>query len=578
MFIKKYSLVLTTVFLLAFAGFFRLYNLNSIPSGFFGDEAALAYNGLAIWQTGMDEWGARLPLTMRSFDDYKPAIYSYLTIPFVATLGLTHAAARYPAALAGTLLPALVFWLVYGFKKNWWLSFLAGIVIILAPWHWEVSRTAIEAGVALVMTIGVLLLLKQKSWKAIGLAFLLSLITIFTYHTARLLLPPLILSAWWFKQVSQRKAIVWFAIGLLVYGLFLSLTASGSRFKQISIFADREGLALRLESIREDGVSDAPYLETRAFHNKPMTWARTFTHSYIQQTSPEYLFYGGAQPPRARIPETGQFLLMLLPFFILGLVEILRRLNNFDKWIIFWWLIAPLPASLTSAEIPHSYRTLFLLVPTAIIIAQGISWSYVFVKKVKIPKLPKNITKLVAPLFVLGLVLALSFNTVYAWHEYSVHQAANKPWFRQYGYRELVDYLNALPAESKQEIVITQIEMEPYIFFLYYNNIPPQTYQAWEEKRISHKALESGENTWQMFDYTFVHKGCPYEYQDTNNNNLYVVEKTCELPKGFKRICKIPFNDNSTMFFVDRPDATAPAIPNSTKVEYPTCLESLENL
>ena len=572
---KQLILLIVSIFLICFSGIFRLFGLNNLPSGFFGDEAALAYNGLSIWQTGRDEWGQKFPLTMRSFDDYKPAIYAYLTIPFVANLGLTHAAARFPAAVAGTLLPLLVFWLVYLMKKKIPLALLTAMAIILAPWHWEVSRTAIEAGVALAMTIGVFILLKQRNWKWVLLGFGMSFLVIFTYHTARLLLPILLLSGWWFKQLPRKKHLVLFAVGLFLYGLFLSFTASGSRFKQISIFSDREGLALRLEAIREDGVSDAPYIETRMYHNKPITWARTFIQSYIKQTSIEYLFYGGAQPPRVRIPETGQFLLIFLPFFILGLASHVRRYNDFDKWILFWWFISPVPASLTSAEIPHEYRTLFMLVPSAIIIARGLITANEVLQNT-LKKLPHFFQKKTWYfLMVAAFTLFVSFNTGYSWHEYAIHQAQNKPWFRQYGYQALVDYLNQLPDEAKGDIFITQIEMEPYIFFLYYNNIPPTTYQAWPEKRIAHTALESGETTWHMFDYTFVHKECPYNLEDTSHNNLYIVGKTCELPIGFERICKIPFKDDSTMFFVDRPNPEAAAIPNSTKVEYPSCLEAL---
>jgi 4-amino-4-deoxy-L-arabinose transferase-like glycosyltransferase len=534
--------------LLLLAGLFRLPKLNTLPDGFFPDEAALAYNGWSLWQTGRDEWGKQLPLTLRSFDDNKPAVYAYLTIPFVLKDGLTHAAARYPSALAGSILPLLVFLLAYKQKKGW-VGLLAALVIIISPWHWEVSRTAIEAGVALTFSLAVLIFITlKKSW-SFWAVILFSGLTIFTYHTARLMLPGLLILGAMFLQLPKtnfnKKKVALFGGLLFVIGMALSFTASSNRFKQISIFTDRGGLALRLESIREDGVAQAPLFLTRVFHNKLVTWSRLFTKSYLSQTSLEFLFWGGVEPNRVRIPEMGQFLLIFLPFFILGLVKTVRRFDDFDKFSLFWFLAAPIPASLTSAEIPHAYRTLFMLVPIAFITAQGL---LIFVEFTK-----SNLPKLATVLLTLSLMVAVIGNTAYAWHQYVIHQQLNKPWYRQYGYQELFTFLRSLPENRARKIIITQTEKEPYIYALYYNQVPPRVYQAQPEKRLSHKAIEQGKTFWNLFNYTFVEEPCPYDYGDKNPHDLYVANKSCELAPGFRRVCRVVFQDQSTMFFVDQP-------------------------
>ncbi|MBD3250166.1 MAG: hypothetical protein GF381_01165 [Candidatus Pacebacteria bacterium] len=543
---QKHHLKIISLGLFLLAATLRLPKLNSLPAGFFPDEAALAYNGWSIWRTSRDEWGQQLPLTMRSFDDDKPALYAYLTIPFVLLDGLTHAAARYPAALAGSILPTLVFWLAVQVKQKR-LGLLAALVIIITPWHWEVARTAIEAGVALTFSVGALVAFKSK-WSYgwwVGLA--LSLLTIFTYHTARLILPWLLIltALLLIKRKKRRKLVVIFGGLLFAFGLTLSLTASSERFAQISIFNDRGALALRQEAIREDGVAQIPIWMTRMFHNKPLSWLQTFSHSYLKQNSLIYLFWGGAQPPRVEIPETGQFLLVLLPFFILGLVKAVRRQQNFDWWLLAWLLLAPLPASLTSAEIPHTYRTLFMLIPVALLIAQGLEtslgwvWHQLGLKGVVI------ISSVIS-----ALVLA---NTAKAWHQYAIHQQLNKPWHRQYGYQELYQILSQYQPEQDHKVYITQTEKEPYIYALYYNQVPPEVYQAQPEKRLAHKAIEAGEASWQLFNYVFTEDACPYDYGAQRNQDLYVVNKTCTPPAGFKRRCKISFQDDSAMFFIDSP-------------------------
>ena len=85
---SKKLLILITLSALAL----RLYRPN-YPS-LLWDEAALGYNSYSILKTARDEYGTLLPLIFKSFGDYKPGLYVYLTLPFVATLGLTPLAIR----------------------------------------------------------------------------------------------------------------------------------------------------------------------------------------------------------------------------------------------------------------------------------------------------------------------------------------------------------------------------------------------------------------------------------------------------------------------------------------------------
>src|SRR2546423_2218531 len=79
----------------------RLYQLGAVPISPDWDEAALGYNAYSIMQTGRDEFGTLLPVVLRSFDDYKPALYTYLIIPFIPFFDLTVLAVRLPSALFG---------------------------------------------------------------------------------------------------------------------------------------------------------------------------------------------------------------------------------------------------------------------------------------------------------------------------------------------------------------------------------------------------------------------------------------------------------------------------------------------
>src|SRR5512142_864595 len=87
------------ILILILAGFLRLWQLGQAPPSPDWDEAALGYNAYSILKTGRDEYGTKFPLTLRSYDDYKPPLYAYITIPSVAVFGLNVWSVRLPSVI-----------------------------------------------------------------------------------------------------------------------------------------------------------------------------------------------------------------------------------------------------------------------------------------------------------------------------------------------------------------------------------------------------------------------------------------------------------------------------------------------
>ena len=75
------------------------------------DEASIGYNAYSILKTGADEYGNKFPLSIRSFDDYKPPFYIYLDVPSIAIFGLNETGVRFPAPLFGFLSVAVIYFL-----------------------------------------------------------------------------------------------------------------------------------------------------------------------------------------------------------------------------------------------------------------------------------------------------------------------------------------------------------------------------------------------------------------------------------------------------------------------------------
>src|SRR3990172_7176132 len=98
---KKTLILLFLVLLLAFV--LRYFKIGNYPATLYGDEQAFAWNAYNILKTGSDEYGLRLPLEFRSFDDYKSPLPVYLLVPFFKVSGMNAYSIRLPVVIFSTL-------------------------------------------------------------------------------------------------------------------------------------------------------------------------------------------------------------------------------------------------------------------------------------------------------------------------------------------------------------------------------------------------------------------------------------------------------------------------------------------
>src|SRR3990167_2733917 len=98
--INKHKLLLLV---LAVAAILRLWGLGTNPPHLTNDEAALGYNAYSILITAKDEHGEFMPIVFKSFGDWKPGLYIYLTVPWVAIFGLNEFSTRIVGALSGVI-------------------------------------------------------------------------------------------------------------------------------------------------------------------------------------------------------------------------------------------------------------------------------------------------------------------------------------------------------------------------------------------------------------------------------------------------------------------------------------------
>lgn len=475
----KTKIILVLIFLAGFS--LRFWRVGDYPP-LLWDEASLGYNAYSLIKTGKDEYGQNLPLIFKSFGDYKPGFYIYLTLPFVWIGGLSELTVRLPSVLLGSLTPIILYYLVKQLTDDKNLSLLTSGVLAFMPWHIHFSRGAWEANVMTFFVVlgsyGVAKWLDTRivKWLIAGLvSFLFGLIT---YQGGKLIVP-LILGGILFSHhkkikpifsnctIAQSEKFIGICVFLMM-ALWYVLSFSGSagnRLKVMSLFSYRRPQSEIEQTLTEDNFK-TKNLHFYLFHGEWLHFLKGSLSRYFNHFSPRFLgFEGDWQNSRHSAPYIGNIAHLGLILFILGLFYFVKSSNYQNKWFFLYWLVvSPIPAALTRDSV-SSVRSLTMVIPLAFFIAYGIN----FIRNIKIPK------KLLITVYLL-LFTIFAFDFTYYLDLYYNHMVKLSPKQWLYGYDEAAR-LVIDNQQSFDQIVMTDFYGQPYIFYLFYSQYPPERFQ-----------------------------------------------------------------------------------------------------
>jgi 4-amino-4-deoxy-L-arabinose transferase-like glycosyltransferase len=467
----------------------RFYLLGNVPHGMTWDEAAIGYNGYAIFTTRRDEWLVRLPVSFRSFGDYKAPLAIYLNGPFSFLFGMNLWAVRLPFAIASImtivgfmLLSQQIFSRVgrFSLQQSLQLSLVCGFFMTFSPWHIQFSRAGFESGLALMFSLwGMIFLLdflRQKNnaniWKnlfSIGSALLSAICfaaAMYSYHSAKIAIPLMIaiLFLLFWKEVWNQKIIV---IVQGVWGFLLlwpmiqdMVWASGSqRFEQASIFT----LPI---SIQEKSL-----LFVQNF----------FTHFTIH-----YLIFGQTDTLRhgdgswgVLFPSTFFCVLFAVGWLIVKRKKAKKEVRNLILFAIGWIVIGILPAAV-SRSVPHSNRALFALPGYLLLAAAGLRQLALELKKsplnLQVSGSKKEANLLVKSVLGMFFLLEILFACSYLHHYFTVFAKESAADFQD-GYLEAMKFASENEASSDR-IIFTSKYGQPYIYAIFVRKTNPIWYQG----------------------------------------------------------------------------------------------------
>lgn len=473
----KKHLIIFLIMLIA--GILRLYSLDKSPAGLNADEAAIGYNAWSLIQTGKDEHGEAWPMVFRSFDDYKPPIYFYLVLPFVKLLGLNIWAVRLPSAFLGILSVYLVYLIIKEMFKNLKsgtsLALLSSFLLATSPWHLQFSRGGWEVNASLFfLLVGVYAFMRGLSKNSYLYLFVLAMsLSMYTYHSMRIIAPLLSLTlvTVYFQDLfghqnnPQRLKIIVFSallgVAVTLPLVFQMLSKEGqSRFNGVSVFSDEGPLWQALE-LRRGHEKLNPYV--RLVHNKYLSYSLRFTKNYLSHFSPRFLFISGDEIARSKVPGMGQFQIILFPFYLFGLLSLLKLDSNGKKFFLIWLIIAPLAAALTFQS-PHALRAQNMTVPLTVLFSLGLIY---FIE---------NIHGWISRVVMVTFFTLYSYFTAYYLHQYYLVYPKNLPYAWQYGFDQISDYVKQ-NGDQYDQIIITDRYDQPYILMAFYLQYPPEILQ-----------------------------------------------------------------------------------------------------
>lgn len=454
---------LTNLFLIVFlAAALRIGYITYAPPSLNWDEVSHGYNAFSILKTGADEWGQKIPLiNFRAYGDYPTPLNLYLTIPFISVMGLNDLAIRMPHAILGILTIIAIYFFVFGLTRRKNLALLAAFLASISPWYLFTSRFVLQSNLSVFLLTSSMAFFFNRDYKKyfINVSFLLLFLTLFSYHTTRIFSPVLLLGMILnYKSEILKKWL--FLIFFFVISLVILLNPNArARSGVLSILG--QGAVNKIESQRN--ASTLPYIVTKIIYNRPIYFGAQFIKNYISYFSPEFLFLKGGSQYQFSVPDRGLMYLINLPFFYLGLFVLIKKaISERDfRFILFWVLLYPIPASLTNEKFAVLRATTFLPIPELLTALGFYSFLDRFVKQ----------KALLLTLFCIVSLISLDGYL----ENYFVNYRNNYSWSWQYGYKDVTNFVQN-NYDSYDKIIITKKYGEPHEFILFYTAWSPAKY------------------------------------------------------------------------------------------------------
>lgn len=473
--LKKISIFILFLIVLL-AGTLRFYNLEKSPPAANIDEVAIGYNAYSIAKTSRDEFGQRLPLEFRSYDDYKPPLLVYLTVLPVSVLGLSTFSVRLIPAAAGVLAVIFLYFSCRSLTKSHKFASLSAFLLAISPWSLIFNRAAFESGVQILFTSMMLFLWEKSQSQGKTIWFILlglvSGLSVYLYQASKIFSPIILGILLTFivlkTKTRWKKAAISAILFCILIAPILVSTIFGSgrtRLSGTSVFQNGEIADLNSNRQRVSWLNNSPW-SARLFHNERLAYTGEILYGYLSHFRPDFFILGRSGAYTNYLPNHGLIYLWEAPLILLGIYFLLhRRDKQLGLAALAILLVSPLPAAITYG-VPSAIRTTSMLPALPIFAAAGV---WLLLSKIRQP-----LKKIQSALFLLTCVICASF-LAYFTHLYFVHDPIenSKNWYSEYP--EIAQFVDSKKGDYEKIIISTELG-QPHEFLLFYLKYDPKTY------------------------------------------------------------------------------------------------------
>lgn len=515
---KKFLIFILIILL---GAFLRFYNLALVPPSASVDEASTGYNAYSILKTGTDEYGTKFPIALRAYDDWQPALYTYIVIPFVKIFGLNVLSVRIPGATLSVVTLIASYYLVRElFKRNKnpeIIALFTTLFLAISPWHIYISRIGFPTNIGLTtLVLAILFLLRQKFITS-TIFFVLSFMS---YHSEKIFIPILLLGIFLiFRKEFMRgkkKIIIAFLFAFILLIPFLKTSFSPTallRFKATNIYTINEAF-FREKTDYLTQIFGGNDLTTKIFYNRRVLAAQMITGGYLSHFNPVWLFTN-LSDDKHKIPGLGLLYVWEFPLVLIGIyILISQKFDSKRRYLIFlWFLAAPIAASITT-DAPHVLRTHVFLPTWQIFSALGLYSIFLSVKN-------KYLQKIMFIFFITVLIGTLYYLQLQYFFVFPKTQSASF----QYAISKAIPFV--LEKEKSYDKIVFSNQgnlYQSYMFFLFYSRYDSSLYQK-------QGGTKSG-------GFQEEHKFGKYEFRsidwkkDSQNKNTLFIGNFPDFPKA----------------------------------------------
>jgi 4-amino-4-deoxy-L-arabinose transferase-like glycosyltransferase len=427
--------------LVAVGAILRVAGLGTAPPALISDEILMGYDGACVYRTGMDHHGQSWPVFFKQSGEYRPPVYVYFSGLFSAPFGVNTYTVRLPSAVLGIMTIIMAFYFGREFQNERFGLLLAALVAF-SPWNLHYSRVGWEMILLVFFQLTALTFFfrwrKNSSVVAILAATFCFGITIYTYPTAKLFTPMLLffLCILYWKELQNHRKQFGYCI-VLFLGLMIPYL--------VVLVSTKAALEARWAFLSVFQYSD---------------WVSKLIRHYFLHLSPVFLFIKGGANPLHAMPG-GVALLVLLPFFYVGLWRILYLREKKYLFVLLWFLTFAIPSSMThdlfdSDCMPNALRSVAGMPVIEIISGIGLLYMTQIVQE-------QNKHSLLAGI----LSVALALNLAVVGYIYVMRDTVNHAMDWQYGIEDLVEYTERVKDEYDTIVVSHSIRLHPIAVAIY---------------------------------------------------------------------------------------------------------------